>query len=108
MTSYIMLSKFKRWKGAFPYTQILAIRWLRLTVPMVGMILMVYLIPFFGDGPLWNDGVDMLLPPCYNYWHRNILYINNIYFDMPPINEYMVSETYHKLDKTLKIVFISV
>jgi hypothetical protein len=90
MTSYILLGKLKQSKGQMSYTSILTLRWIRLAVPMIGMFCIIYLVPLVGDGPLWEDGVNMLIQPCYNYWHRNLLFVNNIYFDMPPLSEYMV------------------
>lgn len=114
LSCYIFLSKLEKSNGTFNYSQIIILRWFRLVVPIIGMILFAYLVPLTGSGPMWKgikslasilylysfniligfyidlkDGIQWFLEPCYKNWHRNILLTNNIYFDFP-LEEYIV------------------
>ncbi|XP_044739869.1 O-acyltransferase like protein-like [Chrysoperla carnea] len=53
-------------------------RYLRLT-PSYGMTALVYgtILYHFGNGPLWNDLMDLIQAPCYNHWWSVLLYLQN-------------------------------
>ncbi len=44
---------------------------------MFVVLLVVKLVPHFGQGPLWNE--KTLIIGCPEYWWTNMLYINNIH-----------------------------
>lgn len=48
----------------FSYLLYLIRRWLRLSAPLFGSILFLYLLPMTGFGPLWDQLSDILMPPC--------------------------------------------
>lgn len=40
------------------------------------IMLFIYLVPFWGEGPLWTEYLSHH-PHCRQYWWTNLLYINN-------------------------------
>jgi peptidoglycan/LPS O-acetylase OafA/YrhL len=63
ITSYIMLTRLER-KKTFHYFSYLLTRYLRLLAPLIGSILVFYLLPIVGDGPLWEPGMQFWFDPC--------------------------------------------
>lgn len=44
---------------------------------LVGPILVVYLLPLFGDGPIWHYFEKLHTQPCYDSVLPNFLFYNN-------------------------------
>jgi len=46
---------------------------------MYAFVLMIFatLLPYFGDGPLWQFS-SLTNTNCKKYWWTNILYVNNL------------------------------
>ena len=77
--TYNLLKKLEISGGKFNYSIFFIGLYLRLTPPLIGSILFIYLLPLFGDGPLWTDSnyLENLVGFCKRNFHRNLLYINN-------------------------------
>lgn len=63
----LSLNQFKRLKrsfGDFSYTTYLIKRWFRLSVALVGTILLLYLLPLLGNGPMWFYNDQAVVAPC--------------------------------------------
>ncbi|KAG8172008.1 hypothetical protein JTE90_010007, partial [Oedothorax gibbosus] len=43
------------------------------------IILFAMLTPLMGSGPLFHETMEESLYPCFNYWWRNLLFINNYF-----------------------------
>lgn len=50
----------------FSHLVFLIKRWIRLTLPLFGSIMFIYVLPLVGDGPLWTQVGEQLMPPCTN------------------------------------------
>ncbi len=66
------------WRMLLPYFYLLFFLVSRLTpVYMFTILVWMYLTPYFGDGPFWQNFVPR--NHCPKYWWTNLLYINNFY-----------------------------
>lgn len=59
------------------YLKYVAHRWLSMCRRLVGPILVVYLLPLFGDGPIWHYFEQLHTVPCQNNLLSNLLFYNN-------------------------------
>jgi peptidoglycan/LPS O-acetylase OafA/YrhL len=62
--TYTIIGKLEKSNGKFNYINYLLQRWLRISVSLFGSILMIYLMPLTGSGPIWHDGNVWLQPAC--------------------------------------------
>jgi hypothetical protein len=49
-----------------------------LPVNAVCMLGVVYIMPYLGTGPVWNNFAK-LTAPCQDKWWTNIVWVNNLY-----------------------------
>ncbi len=77
--SYALLKSLDKTRGRFNYFNFLFQRWVRFTLLFFGSILFFYLFPLFGDGPLWEYGLQWITPGCENsnILLKSFLSINN-------------------------------
>lgn len=63
----------------FSYILYLLRRWLRLTAPLFGSIMFIYLLPVFGSGPLWDRLTEIMQPACQqpSSLSASLLYYSN-------------------------------
>lgn len=66
----------------FSYALFLLRRWIRLTGPLFGSILFLYLLPMSGSGPLWDRLSNILMPACTSTSSltSSLLYYSNFNF----------------------------
>lgn len=64
-------------KGKLSFVKFIAFRWIRFTPALGGIILLHFLWPLVGSGPVFKEQSVQLLKPCYTEWWKNFLYINN-------------------------------
>lgn len=97
----LVVSQFKALKrqaGKFNYLGYLWRRWFRLTVAMAGALLLIYLFPLSGDGPMWWNGELRFVRNCkstdrllsmfghynnWNLWQHDYRYVNEM---MPQVS----------------------
>ncbi|XP_047516873.1 nose resistant to fluoxetine protein 6-like [Pieris napi] len=73
------------------------LRWIRLT-PTYALLIGTIgcIVPYFGDGPLWQLTVTSESDACRNKWWTNILYINNYMYsdsNCMPQSWYLAADT---------------
>ncbi len=74
-----MINKLEKSNGKFNYISYVFKRWLRLSVSHFGSILIIYLTPLTGNGPIWHKCNQSLQPKCKSWTSlmSNIFYYNN-------------------------------
>jgi hypothetical protein len=79
MLSYSIINKLEKSNGKFNYISYVFKRWLRLSVSHFGSILIIYLTPLTGNGPIWHKCNQLLQPKCKSWTSlmSNIFYYNN-------------------------------
>jgi hypothetical protein len=79
MLSYSMINKLEKSNGKFNYISYILKRWLRLSVSHFGSILIIYLLPLTGSGPIWHRCYQLFQPTCRSTTSlmSNFLYYNN-------------------------------
>ena len=77
--TYNLLKKLETSGGKFNYSIFIIGLYFRLTPALIGSILFIYLLPLFGDGPLWTDSVMLkdFVGFCQRNIHKSLLYVNN-------------------------------
>ncbi|XP_054157260.1 nose resistant to fluoxetine protein 6-like [Oppia nitens] len=53
-------------------------RYLRLTPQMAIFMLISFLIPLIGSGPIWHEFIDPVMDKCYNNFWQNFIFLQNI------------------------------
>lgn len=79
LTSFITLHYTKGKLFKFSTTAFLLSRFLRLTPQLFIFILITFLIPLLGSGPLWSETMTPVIENCSRYWWRNLFYIQNMF-----------------------------
>ena len=75
---YVSYGEIK--KRSVNFFLILIRRWVRFTPTVVLNILISYLVPLLGTGPVFGETVPVLVSePCKHYWWKTILFINNFF-----------------------------
>ncbi|GBM80809.1 Nose resistant to fluoxetine protein 6 [Araneus ventricosus] len=76
LVAYLFFKQADKLDGKFPWLLFYVHRYIRLTpVYLVVMLLVTFIKPFLGSGPLWPDSdID---ENCKANWWWNLLYINN-------------------------------
>nr|XP_027194182.1 uncharacterized protein LOC113788916 [Dermatophagoides pteronyssinus] len=64
LLSYSLLRKLAINRGRFNYIVFTVRLWLKYSIPMFFIILLFWLLPLTGNGPLWNMGMKMLVDTC--------------------------------------------
>ena len=64
LVSYGLYGKLHKTNGRFNYLTYLIRLWLKYAVPMFIVLLLFWLFPLTGDGPIWNYGVNLIMPSC--------------------------------------------
>lgn len=64
-------------KGKLDFAKYVCLRWMRFTPGLLGVVMIHFLWPLFGSGPIWKQRTDTLMKPCYSSWWHNFLYVNN-------------------------------
>ncbi len=72
----------KTYGRPFNYFVFILMRLLRFTPNLIGIILLYFLMPHFGSGPIFKENIDTVYKPCEQFWWRNLLYINNFNDDL--------------------------
>ena len=54
-------------------------RWLRLTPQLLIFILITFLLPLIGSGPIWKETVSPIIETCSTNWWMNLLYVQNMW-----------------------------
>ncbi len=82
--TYNILGKLQKTNGNFNYGSFLWQRWIRVTIPIVGSILVTYMVPRLGDGPVWNLMWTSFQPACRHalYVLGSIFCYNNFIFSI--------------------------
>lgn len=62
--SYSLLRKLTLSQGKMHYFVFLVRLWLKYSLPMAVVILLYWILPLTGDGPIWNVGMHLLVPAC--------------------------------------------
>lgn len=62
--SYSLLRRLALNGGKIHYGVFLVRLWLKYTLPMGAVILLFWLLPLTGDGPIWKVGMNLLVPAC--------------------------------------------
>ena len=60
--SYSLLRKLNQ--GKMNYGIFVLRLWLKYSLPMAVVILLFWILPLTGDGPIWNVGMNLLVPAC--------------------------------------------
>ncbi len=79
LTSFITFHYTKGKLFKFSITAFLLSRFLRLTPQLFIFILITFLIPLLGSGPLWSETMTPIIENCSRYWWRNLFYIQNMF-----------------------------
>ncbi len=61
----------------FNYIKYLINRWLSITRKIIGPILLLYLLPLFGEGPIWHYFEQLHVKPCKQYLMQTLFFYNN-------------------------------
>jgi peptidoglycan/LPS O-acetylase OafA/YrhL len=77
LTAYSLTRKLNRGEKISPWKEV-AIRYFRFMPPIIALILIsTYVIPTFGDGPMWEALMTSQADLCKKYSWRNLLMIQN-------------------------------
>lgn len=79
LTSFITFHYTKGELKHFSTIGFLLSRFLRLTPQLFIFILLTFLIPLLGSGPLWTETMRPIIDNCYQNWWRNLFYIQNLF-----------------------------
>ncbi|CAG2117747.1 unnamed protein product, partial [Medioppia subpectinata] len=77
--AYVTLDVTSRTKRRFDWFAFLALRWLRYTPAVCGLVLFYLLLPLLGSGPIFQQQIQQMYIPCEQYFYRNLLYYNNFF-----------------------------
>jgi hypothetical protein len=97
--SYGLLGKLEKTNGKFNFFSYLIQRWIRFSVPIFGSFLFIHLLPISGDGPIWEYGINWIIPSCKD-WKillTSFLYISNFNCELQflkGISNYPIVRTY--------------
>lgn len=110
LLSYGLLEKLEKNSGRFNFVSLLFQRWLTFLIPMFGSILFYYLLPLFGEGPIWDIGVNWILPACRNTSAllQNLFFINNFSEQEFDSSFLRVSYYFINISSTLMIMKIEI
>lgn len=70
----------KRSESSFNYARHVINQYLKFAAPVLGSILITFLLPLVGSGPIWSEATDLYAKPCYDNWFYNLLMMNNFQF----------------------------
>ena len=73
----IVHSVQSRGHGELDFWKYVSLRWLRFTPGLFGVVMLHFLWPLLGSGPMWKERTEALMKPCYSSWWQNFLYVNN-------------------------------
>lgn len=62
--SYNLLRKLALNNGKMAYGVFLFRLWLKYSLPMGFVLLLFWILPLTGDGPIWHFGMNLLVPVC--------------------------------------------
>ena len=79
LTAYISLSITKGKPENFNIFLYIVLRLTRLLPQLMIFILLTFLLPLLGSGPLWREVVVSNVRKCETNWWLNMLLINNIF-----------------------------
>nr|XP_027196790.1 nose resistant to fluoxetine protein 6-like [Dermatophagoides pteronyssinus] len=74
-------STYKKTKGdykKFNYISFILMRYLRLTPQIIVYMLLISLIPFLSDGPIFSIHSESIINKCSTTWWHNLFYIQNL------------------------------
>jgi peptidoglycan/LPS O-acetylase OafA/YrhL len=80
LTTYSHLNTLRKSDGRINILQSILNRIFRFWPSIWLTVMLVFLIPSLGSGPLWKEYFDVQTQKCYNNWWTTILFINN-WFD---------------------------
>lgn len=66
LVSYGLLGKLYKNNGRFNYITYTIRLWLKYSIPIFVVVLLFWLLPLTGDGPIWNYGINLIMPSCYD------------------------------------------
>lgn len=77
IVTYIVHPVLIKTKGKLDFLKYVSLRWMRFTPGLLGVMMIHFLWPLLGSGPMWKERTETLMKPCYTSWWQNFLYINN-------------------------------
>ncbi|XP_065204696.1 nose resistant to fluoxetine protein 6-like [Planococcus citri] len=78
------------------------LRWIRM-IPVFGILMLyiIFILPYTGDGPLWNYKITREVNNCMRSWWASLLAINNV---VRTDQQCLISSYYISLDIQLAII----
>ncbi|GFX14353.1 hypothetical protein TNCV_1768471 [Trichonephila clavipes] len=101
LVCYLTIKRVKIEKKKFHLGLFILHRLWRLIPSYYFILLCATLVPLMSSGPLFHDTMLNSIYPCFKYWWRNVLFINNFY-DMT--NMCMLHTWYVSADLQLYLV----
>ncbi|XP_015785670.1 nose resistant to fluoxetine protein 6 [Tetranychus urticae] len=95
LTMYTCYQVLEKTRGRLSFIQYIVVRYLRTTPTVIASILLIFIWPRLGSGPLFRELATKQTDNCIKHWWRNLLYINNYQhiFDMcSPATWYLSSD----------------
>ena len=79
LLSHKLIGILEKSSGKFNYANYIMNRWLKLSIPLFGAILLYYIMPMVGSGPIWNECDGYFQPGCkdWSIIMSNFLYYSN-------------------------------
>ncbi|XP_013785865.1 nose resistant to fluoxetine protein 6-like [Limulus polyphemus] len=74
---YTTMKKLNGKNGRLNLVRYVIHRYLRLTLPMMLVISLMFILPLISSGPLWNNAVESQIQRCRNTWWANMFYFSN-------------------------------
>ncbi|GBN00238.1 hypothetical protein AVEN_14282-1 [Araneus ventricosus] len=79
LLSYFSLKHVKVDKKRFDVKALILHRLWRIVPVYYFILLCGLLVPLMGSGPMFEDTMEDSIYPCFRYWWRNLLFINNFF-----------------------------
>ncbi|KAF8782074.1 Nose resistant to fluoxetine protein 6 like protein [Argiope bruennichi] len=79
LLSYFSLKHVKVDKKRFDVKALILHRIWRIVPVYYFILLCGMLVPLMGSGPMFEDTMEDSIYPCFRYWWRNLLFINNFF-----------------------------
>lgn len=77
LTTYVTWEYIKGDARKFNKLAFAISRYIRLTPQLAIVILCFFLLPLFGDGPLYKQVTEDKAQVCYDKWYLNLLYLQS-------------------------------
>ncbi|XP_076347577.1 nose resistant to fluoxetine protein 6-like isoform X2 [Tachypleus tridentatus] len=82
ITGFLTVHTVWTWtEGSYTHFSVplyILVRYFRLVTPLTLLLLLTFLMPLIGSGPLWSETITPVVDKCRQYWWTNLLFVQNL------------------------------